>query len=102
MSLPDYVLQFIQSRFPNFRLKRSRTAGLEYYGNVCPNCDALTGDHYLHRPGDAFFPMSDEEAARLNISEVPLSCPAEFEASSSIGLGEMILQHARRIVGGAA
>lgn len=94
-ALPPFVLQFMQSRFPTFRRKFSQTAESAYYGNVCPNCEALQGDHYLHEPGGPFFPNSEDEAAKLQVIEAPLSGPIEIGATGSYGMGEIILQHAR-------
>jgi hypothetical protein len=96
-AVPQFVLQFVQSRCPTFRRKFSQTAETAYYGNICTKCDALQGDHYLHEPGGPFFPTSEIEAACLEITEVPLPGSVEIDGSPAYGLGEIILQHARRI-----
>jgi hypothetical protein len=84
------VLQFIQSRFPTFRRKFSQIAESAYYANVCRNCEALQGGHYLHEPGGPFFANSEDEAAKLGLIEVPLSGPVEIDATDSYGIAEMI------------
>jgi hypothetical protein len=95
-SLPPAVLQFIHTRFPTFRRKFSYTAENAYYANVCRNCEALQGDHYLHQPGGPFFPNSEEEAANLRLIEVPLSGPVEIDAQDSYGIGGLMLENAKR------
>ena len=97
-SLPGKVRGFIQKRFPSFRLRYSKTTRSEYYANVCPRCNVLSGDFYLHsEPGGPFFPPTEAEAARLKVEEIPIAGPIEVEASFGVGCGELILEHGKRV-----
>jgi hypothetical protein len=99
-SVPDRLLEVIQAKVSSFQLTASRTAGFHYYGNVCPKCGALSGDFYLHNePGGPFFPTSEREASGVEIAEISLAGSLEIEGSFHVGVGEMLLQHARRIGG---
>jgi hypothetical protein len=96
-SLPGNLRSFIQKRFPSFRLKYSKTTQSEYYANICPKCGMLSGDFYLHsEPGGPFFPTSDEDAIHLTVVEIPLDGPVEVEASLGMGVGDLILEHAKK------
>lgn len=53
---------------PWLRLGHSRTAEASYLANHCEHCDALIGAWFISRPGEAFFPLSDEEAAKLKVT----------------------------------
>lgn len=55
------VLEEIVLRNPHLQSRHSHTAGNSYLANVCPNCDRITDDFYLHaEPGGAFFPTTIE------------------------------------------
>ncbi|MBN2495433.1 MAG: hypothetical protein JXR96_12635 [Deltaproteobacteria bacterium] len=96
-SLPGKIRAFIQKRFPTFKLTYSRTTRSKYYANTCPKCRVLSGDFFLHsEPGGPFFPESEEEAAQLTLVEIPMDGPIEVEAGLGMGMGEIILKHARR------
>jgi hypothetical protein len=96
--IPAEVLLFVQKRVPTFQLRSSRTAGSKYYANTCPTCHVIYGDFYLHsEPGAPFFPESEEEAKALYITEIPLTNSVEIEASPGVGIGELILEHGKRI-----
>ena len=98
VQLPEDVLFYIQKRVPTFKFKFSKTAGQKYYANTCPNCGVLSGDFYLHSEPEApFFPTEEEEAQSLYMTEIPLSNPIEAKASLSIGVGELILNNAKKI-----
>lgn len=95
--LPEDVLIFIQRLFPSFRLKYSKTVQVSYYANTCPQCGVLSGDFHLHaEPGAPFFPETEEEASRLTLQEIALGGSIEVEASLGMGVGELILEHAKR------
>jgi hypothetical protein len=95
--MPASVLAFVQKRFPSFKRKFSKTTGSEYYANTCPKCGVLSGDFFLHcEPGGSFFPESKEDAAALNVEEIPLEGPIEVEAGLGMGSGDLILEHGKR------
>ena len=96
--LPQDILHHMAKRSPSFKLQYSQTLGESYYGNTCPHCSMLTGDHYLHAtPGGAFFPVNEEEARRLYITEIPIKAPVFIEAAYRIGVGDLILECAQKI-----
>ncbi|MBL7181101.1 MAG: hypothetical protein ABIK98_06585 [Pseudomonadota bacterium] len=96
--LPIEILSFIQKRVPTFKLKYSKTAEHKYFANTCPKCGVLSGDFFLHsEPGAHFFPMDDEEAKTLYITEIPLSNSITVKASFHIGIGDLILNHATKV-----
>ena len=95
--LPPPVLKWIQQRFPTFRLKFSKTTQSKYYANTCPKCGVLAGDFFLHEePGAPFFPTTKEEAKHLSIETIPVNESMTVRAGLGIGVGDLILQHARR------
>lgn len=96
--LPINILEYLQKRVPTFKLKYSKTVGDKYYANTCPRCGMLSGDFYLHsEPGAPFFPVDEEEAARLYLTEIPIGSPIFIQAGLHTGTGELIVEHARRI-----
>ncbi len=95
--LPPPVLKWIQQCFRTFRLKFSKTTQSKYYANTCPKCGVLSGDFFLHgEPGAPFFPTTKEEAKHLSIETVPANESMTVRAGLGIGVGGLILQHARR------
>lgn len=62
---------------PWLQLGHSHTAGSSYLANHCEHCDALIGAWFISKPGEAFFPISDEEAAQLIVTWIEL--PIELE-----------------------
>jgi hypothetical protein len=97
-SLPTDVLSFIQRKAPTFQFRASRTAGSEYFANTCPRCKTVYGDFYLHdEPGAPFFPESEEDAKLLYVTEIPLASTVRIQGSPGVGIGELMLQHAKRI-----
>ena len=61
-------------------------------------CGANFGDHYLYsEPGGAFFPETDEAAARMTIH--PLRLEGEFELTATYiqGVEDSIFAHAQRL-----
>jgi hypothetical protein len=96
--LPQPILAFIQSRFPTFQFRYSKTTKSKYYANTCPKCGVLSGDFYLHcEPGAPFFPTDEKEAGELSIESIPMKGPVKVAAGLSVGPGELILEHAKRI-----
>jgi hypothetical protein len=96
--LPYEVLSYIQQKVPTFRFRSSKMAGSSYYANTCPKCHVIFGDFFLHaEPGAPFFPANEKEAKSLYFTEIPLSKAIEITASSSIGVGALILANAKRI-----
>lgn len=76
--------------------RHSRTAGEAYYANTC-ECGANFGDFYLFsEPGGAFFPNTDDAARAIGLEPMPFSGTLKFAASYSHGIGDYILQHAKR------
>ena len=97
-SMPDEVVQYIQSRVPTYKLKYSKTVGQKYFANTCPKCGMLSGDFYLHsEPGAPFFPIDKEEAAQLYMVKIPVTGSINIRASLHIGSGELILKNAKEI-----
>ena len=96
--IPRKVLSFIQKKVPTFKLKQSKMAGRKYYANTCPKCEVIYGDFFLHdEPGSPFFPVDEEAAKHIYLKEIPLSESIEIRASLGFGLGEMILQNAKKV-----
>ncbi|MBI3001353.1 MAG: hypothetical protein HYY46_23310 [Deltaproteobacteria bacterium] len=98
--LPEAVLQCVSDRFPSFKLKYSKTSGSRYYANTCPKCGVISGDFYLHsEPGAPFFPTNEEEAKQLTLEAVPLTGSIRVRAGLGMGVGDLILEHARKVSG---
>ena len=98
--LPEAVLQYVGNRFPSFKLKYSKTSGSRYYANTCPKCGVISGDFYLHsEPGAPFFPTNEEEAKQLTLEAVPLTGSIRVRAGLGMGVGDLILEHARKVSG---
>jgi hypothetical protein len=58
----------------------------------------ISGDFYLHsEPGASFFPTEEDEAGSLTIEEVPIKGSIKVRAGLGVGVGELILEHAKRI-----
>jgi hypothetical protein len=99
--LPESVLQFVRKRFPSLKLKYSKTLGLRYYANTCPRCGVIFGDFYLHsEPGAPFFPTTEDEAKELTLEPVPLTGSITVRSGLAMGVGDLILEHARKLTGG--
>lgn len=65
--------KYVASIAPWLRFDYSMTAGATYLANHCEHCDALIGAWYITEPGEAFFPLSDEEASRLTVQWIEQS-----------------------------
>ena len=66
-SLGTEATNAVTARAPWMRFDYSMTADVTYLANHCEHCDALIGAWYIAEPGEAFFPLSDEEANRLTV-----------------------------------
>ena len=54
-----------------YRMGYSQTVEGTYWANHCQHCDRLQGDFFLfHEPGEAFCPVTPEEAARITLYPV--------------------------------
>jgi hypothetical protein len=53
---------------PWMRMGHSQTAGMTYLANHCEHCQALIGAWFIKKPGEAFFPETDEQARQLSIT----------------------------------
>ncbi|MCZ6690352.1 MAG: hypothetical protein O7H41_12170 [Planctomycetota bacterium] len=96
-SLPKELLAHMRKRCPTYRLRYSRTAEMRYFANTCGSCAALFGDFYLHsEPGGAFFPDSEEAAARMSVEVLPVRGEIRIAGWLGTGLGEIIMQCAMR------
>lgn len=96
--MPEEILRFIQQKVPTFRFRTSQMGGSRYFANTCPKCRVISGHFFLHEePGSVFFPTSEEEAKSLYITEIPVSGVVEMEASPGIGIGELVLENAKRV-----
>ena len=96
--IPQEILGIIQKRVPTFQLRSSLMAGSKYFANTCPNCHVIYGDFFLDsEPGAPFFPVSEEDARSLYLTEIPLSKSTKIDASPGFDVGEMILSTGVRI-----
>jgi len=96
--LPEDILAFVQQKVPTFQFRTSRMGGTRYFANTCPKCKVISGHFFLHgEPGAPFFPTSEAEARSLYMKEIPLSGEVEVDASPGLGVGELIMENAKRI-----
>jgi hypothetical protein len=94
--MPSPLFRYVAQRNRRYMKRRSRTAGETYYANTC-ECGASFGDFYLFsEPGGAFFPDSDEAAGLIQLEQMPFSGILRIAASYYTGMGDYILQHAKR------
>lgn len=101
--LPRSVLAFIQSRFPTFQRRFSKTVGYAYFANTCRRCRVIYGDFYLNEePGAPFFPETASEARAICLEEIPATGPITVRASLGRGTAELILSGSRRVPSRAA
>lgn len=97
VEMPASVVDAVCTRHPRYRKHLSRTIGQTYFANLC-ECGANFGDHYLHsEPGGAFFPETDETAARMTIQTLPLEGEFELTAIYTQGVEDSIFTHAQRL-----
>jgi hypothetical protein len=94
-AMPPHVAAYLRENFPQYGPNYSQTADMSYYANVC-ECGAPFGDHFLFgEPGGTFFPETDADASQISCMQLPFQGKFGFEASYSVGPGEMILRNAR-------
>ena len=94
--MPFPVFKYVVQRNHRYMKRHSRTADETYYANTC-ECGANFGDFYLFsEPGGAFFPDTDEAAKRIELQQMPFEGTLRFVARYSTGIGQYILQHAKR------
>lgn len=72
----------VAARAPWMHLAHSHTAGQAYLANHCEHCGAMIGAWYIQEPGEAFFPMTDEEVDRLAIDWIEVPIAAEDNGGS--------------------
>jgi len=96
-SMPDEFLLAITAIHPDYELRYSQMVGSRYFMNTC-KCGAHFGDFYLFsEPGGAFFPTEDDEAAEIEVIELPFHGSYPIACSPGIGTGGIILRHGKRI-----
>jgi len=62
--------ELFAAKAPWMRPGHSKTRDEVYLAAHCEHCAALQGAWFLAEPGSAFFPLSEEEAARLTVEWV--------------------------------
>lgn len=98
LEMPPSILSEIQKWHPHYEHGRSRTINERYWMNVCSKCGAHFGDFYMHEePGGSFFPMTEQEAEQMVIRNLGITGVFELHADFSIGGGDIILAHAKRL-----
>lgn len=95
-TLPVELVKWFATNELHFRPFFSKKANMKYFTNLCPQCGANFGDHFLHELGGAFSPQTPEEAARLSIRTLPVQGDFELRAGYVSGAGELILQFANQ------
>src|ERR1017187_1876231 len=83
--MPLEWLNRIRQVRDGFELRHSFTADSAYYVNTC-KCGAFFDDFYLHKPGEAFFPMTEAEARLIQIEASSLNGSFAIECEYSIGI----------------
>jgi hypothetical protein len=88
--LPDEILNSINSMYPQFHLDNSQSIDEPYLMNHCEHCGYKQGDHFLHKSkGAPFNAFTDEEAHRLELTEIQTS--GTMECIAHCGLGSLHL-----------
>jgi hypothetical protein len=96
-SMPEEFRMAITAIHPDFELRHSKMAGSRYFMNTC-KCGAHFGDFYLFsEPGGAFFPIDDDDAARIEVIQLPFQGDYPFACSMGVGPGDIILKHGKRV-----
>ncbi|MCY0852528.1 hypothetical protein [Cupriavidus sp. D39] len=71
VELSGSVRKLLAAHCPAYRVDYSHTADANYLMNHCASCGEKQGDFYLHHePGEAFFPTTKDEAARITLQQV--------------------------------
>lgn len=69
--LSNEVATLLKDITPNYCPGFSKTMGSTLWINHCEHCGANIGDFFLHsEPGGAFCPMDEEEASRIELTEI--------------------------------
>ncbi|MFD0894733.1 hypothetical protein KBB96_05050 [Luteolibacter ambystomatis] len=80
LDLPADLVEFARELGASIQRRYSKTAETEYYMNLC-HCGAPFGDYFMfNEPGHAFFPTSEEEAAMIEIFQLPLPHPVGVDS----------------------
>lgn len=97
--LQPRLLEYLKTQSKSFQLRYSATMDDSYYANTCESCESLIGDYFLHsEPDSALFPTNEEEAAIVQITEIPIEPPIEFEATLNFGDScDLIWSHGKHI-----
>ncbi len=62
---PELAAAMTKASQGNYRPDFSKTIAETYWMNHCQECDAKIGDWFVHKPGEAFFPTTNEEHSKL-------------------------------------
>lgn len=97
--LPRGVKAFVEKYYKHYFIDYSNTTQSHYYINHCEHCHAPLGDFYMHmEPDHAFFPMSDREAAEIEVIELKSNGYVKISAEESIGTIDSILKYGKKSV----
>jgi len=95
-AMPDAVLKLIHEIHPHYDKRYSKMAEKEYFMNHCPRCKAHFGDFFMFsEPDGAFFPMTDEAVAAIEIRPLVRTGTIEVEATYSAGSAADIFAKAK-------
>lgn len=82
---------------PRYRMDFSKQGGERYLMNHCAGCGAKQGDFFLHEePGGAFCPMSEEDAAAIQLRRLDVRTVCVVRAVVPIMMPNLIHECARR------
>lgn len=91
--MPRKLLDAIRSYQPNYVLRWSKAVGMEYYQNICSSCGVNFGDFYLFsEPEASFFPVTREDADRVEVFELPLIGTLQIVADWGQGGTDLIFE----------
>lgn len=83
------VRKVLAAHCPAYCVDYSHTADTNYFMNHCASCGAKQGDFYLHQePGGAFFPITEDEAARITLR--PVSAPLLAQGATAIASDDLM------------
>jgi hypothetical protein len=95
--IPETLLTYITTAQPNYGKHYLDGARSLFYVNTCP-CGAYFSDFELYcEPCGAFFPTEKNEAAQIEVIELPIQGEHTIECSPGMGTGGQILEHGKRI-----
>jgi hypothetical protein len=95
--MPDELLSYIREHLPRYSLSYSKIAGHSIYTNTC-ECGAHFGDFLLYSdPGGAFWPLNEEEAARITYRQLPMQGELSIDCACSTGLVDFMLGHGIKV-----